>query len=306
MVETGEYARANERIHKEYLPFQKGKTFTSEDVYNFFQLQKYPPDKASKIKHAISEVLYNLSTVNKDKELVQDRKYYRLIDKTAEEVKWWESNEEMRELPLRLPMGLNDFCLLDSPCLIVIASPTNQGKTAFILDLISQNIYEGSPYNNKITLFESDPPEQLKRRFSKFEFPIPVPPPFKVYRRLSNFEDVIDPNGLNLVDYIRVDTQRMWAVQDTQLKILSKLGKDGIAVVALQKPPGRDLAYGKDFTAFDSTLYLSMESGKLKFVKIKTPKPMDGQDPYKFTICYKIKYGVQFYDIHREYGDESL
>ncbi len=257
MAELGVYARANERIHKEYLPFQKGKTFTTEDVYNFFQLQKFSPQKASRIKHAISEVLYNLSQVNVKKELVQNGKYYRLVDETIDEVRWWESKEDIVEAPLRLPMELNDFCLLDLPCLIVITSPTNHGKTAFILNLISQNIYDGSPYNDNTFLYESDPPEQLKRRFNKFEFRFPVPPPFKVFRRLSNFEDIIHPDGLNLIDYIRVDTQKMWAVQDTLLKILTKL-TTGIAVVALQKPPGRDLAYGKDFTAIDATLYMSI------------------------------------------------
>ncbi len=140
MANEGDYARANERLHQEYLPFQAGKTFTSEDVYNFFQINKYPVEQAQRLKHAFIEVLWNISQKNKEHELEQNGKYYRLVDKSLEEVKWWEGTDEI-ECPLRLPMGLNDFCVLDTPCLIVITSPTNQGKTAFILNLISQNIY---------------------------------------------------------------------------------------------------------------------------------------------------------------------
>ncbi len=290
----GYYARVNQRLHEEYLPFQKGKTFSTEDIATFFTLNKYPAEKAQKIRHAINEVIWNISQKNKDKEIEQVGNRYRLVDKSLDEVKWWEDETEPTVCPLRLPLGLNDYCVLDTPCLIVIASPTNQGKTALMLNILNQNL---ETYKDNIFLFESDPVEQLKRRFHNFEFPIPTPPPFKVFRRLTNFEDVIEPAGLNLIDYIRVDTQRMWAIQDTMLKILSKL-TTGIAVVGLQKPPGRDLGYGKDFSAFDSNLYLSIDKNKIRFIKIKTPKQIEGKDPYRIAIEFKIRYGVQLYDIH--------
>ncbi len=297
--EEGLYARAHQALIEKWFPINRDKTFTSDDIYRYFGLTTKP--EHIPFKKAIGDVLYELSHRKKNPDLDQMGNKYRLVDKKMDEVEWWKEEEETIPCPLKLPLGLNDYCLLDSPCLIVVASPTNQGKTAFILNVLNQNL---ETYKDNIFLFESDPIEQLKRRFKSFEFPIPTPPPFKVYRRLMNFEDVIQPDGLNLIDYVRVDTQRMWAVQDTMLKILSKL-KTGIAVVGLQKPPGRDLAYGKDFTAFDSNLYLSIESGKLKFVKIKTPKNVDGQDPYRTTINFKIRYGVQLYDVHTNYEGEE-
>ncbi len=301
--QEGLYPRALKRLREEWLPVQLGKTFTNDDVYRFFKLDSRP--NAVEAKRAMALALYNITHVNKEHELVQNGKYYRLVDKSLDEIRWWENNEEAKECPLRLPLGLNDYCVLDTPCLIVIASPTNQGKTALMLNILNQNL---DTYKDNIFLFESDPVEQLKRRFKHFEFPIPTPPPFKVYRRLTNFEDVIVPGGLNLIDYIRVDTQRMWAIQDTMLKILSRL-TTGIAVVGLQKPPGRDFAYGKDFTAFDSHLYLSIDKSKIRFIKIKTPKQLeDGTDPYKIAIEFKIRYGVQLYDFHTvsiDKGDEE-
>ena len=294
-TEKGYYSRVHQRLLTEFFPFQQGKTFTAENIYAFFDLGKYRLEKSQEIKHAISEVLWNLSQKNKDKLLQLDaNNRYRLVDKTLDEVEWWvEPEEGVVECPLRLPLGLNGYCVLDTPCLIVVASPTNQGKTALLLNILNLNL---ETYKDNIFLFESDPIEQIKRRFKHFPFPIPIPPPFKMYRRLMNFEDVIEPAGLNLIDYVRVDTQKIWAVQDTMLKLLSKL-TTGIAVVALQKPPGRDLAYGKDFSAFDSSLYLSIDKGKVRFVKIKTPKLQeDGIDPYSIAIQYKLRYGVQYYD----------
>jgi len=295
MADTPEglYAKALQKLRTEFLPMQVGKTFTSEDVYRHFQLDR--KSNAVDAKHAFGLVLYNLAKVNKKPELEQTGNKYRLIDKAVDEVEWWKDDGELIECPLRLPLGLNDYCVLDTPCLIVVASPTNQGKTAIMLNILNQNL---ETYKDNIFLFESDPIGQLKRRFKHLEFPIPIPPPFKVYRRLTNFEDVIVPTGLNLIDYVRVDVQKIWAIQDTMLKILSKLTTGGIAVVGLQKPPGRDLAYGKDFSAFDSNLYLSIDKNKIRFVKIKTPKQIEGVDPYKIAIEFKIRYGVQLYDIH--------
>ena len=55
----GYYARANQRFQEEFLPLQEGKTFTTNDVYDFFGLNKYSMEKGQKIKHAFSQVLWN-------------------------------------------------------------------------------------------------------------------------------------------------------------------------------------------------------------------------------------------------------
>ncbi|GAF82232.1 unnamed protein product, partial [marine sediment metagenome] len=74
----------------------------------------------------------------------------------------------------------------------------------------------------------------------------------------------------------------------------------------LQKPAGRNEAYGKGWTAFDPALYVSIDKEgsykTLKFVRIKTPKPFE-QDPYSLTIQFKISQGVNFFDEHKVYGD---
>jgi hypothetical protein len=305
MTETSYYARVSQRLREEYLPYQKGKLFSTEDIHKHFDIGKYPLEQARQIKHNISQVLWNLSEGNKKRELEQVGNKYRLIDKNLAEVEWWKDEEQPKPCLLKLPLGLNDYCILDSPCLIVVATPTNQGKTAMMCNIVNQNL---DTYKDNIFFFESDPVDQLKRRFKSFEFPIPIPPPFKVYKRLMNFEDVVQPNGLNLIDYLRVDPEKPAGIATPILKILSKLDT-GIGVIGLQSPQGRDLAFGKDFTAFDCNLYISIAKHEgnynLKFIKVKTPNHefLGDKDIYQYTIQFKMRNGVQLYDIHTNYGD---
>ena len=80
-------------------------------------------------------------------------------------------------------------------------------------------------------------------------------------------------------------------------QIFNKL-KRGIAVVAMQKPPGeRKVAFGGASTAFEPTLYIGMDKDVLGFEKIKVPKLTD-IDPYSLKIQFTIKNGVNFEDIH--------
>jgi len=91
-------------------------------------------------------------------------------------------------------------------------------------------------------------------------------------------------------------------------EIFSKL-KTGIAVVAMQKPPGeRKLAFGGASTAFEPSLYIGLESngsamGWAGFEKIKIVRTYGGEDPYSLKVNYRIRGGVEFYDISNTFGD---
>ena len=120
-----------------------------------------------------------------------------------------------------------------------------------------------------------------------------------MYRKTENFADVLDPDALSVIDYLRVDMNKPYEVANKLFEIFNKL-KGGIAVVAMQKPPGdRKLAFGGAGTAFEPALYLGMDFGWVGFEKIKIPKIVD-IDPYALKIKFRLKDGVSFYDIHEE------
>lgn len=219
--------------------------------------------------------------------------FYRPIDRGSEEIVWWESDGE--ESNLRLPLGLNKYCRIYKPALLVIAGEWNAGKTALVLNIINHNL---ELWKNNIYLWVSEGAEMLKNKFSELTPPIPIPPTFVTKRKMSHFEDEIKPDALNVIDYLRADMSQAYAVSNQLLAIHEKL-RTGIAVVAMQKPrgEGRELAFGGDSTAFEPTLYVSIYKGYLKFTKIKVPKMLDF-DPYKLKIEFKIRNGVNLVDIH--------
>lgn len=244
-------------------------------------------------RKCIYNKIYYLSHSQEFSTLEQRGKYYRKINRELDELKWWESDEN-NVLDLKLPLGLHDYATFFRPCLIVIAGLYNQGKTAFMLNMLKLNL---DTFANKLHLFVSEGQEQLKTRLANLGLYSADGSKFKAYRRLVNFSDVIDPDGLNLIDYLRVNPEKSFTVATDLFEIYSKLNQ-GVAVVALQKPPGRDEAYGGAWTAFDPAMYISIDKGNLKLVRVKTPRQTE-IDIYKTHWEFKIQSGVNFVDVHR-------
>jgi hypothetical protein len=89
---------------------------------------------------------------------------------------------------------------------------------------------------------------ELSQRFS--EFPGGVEsfdhPNFEVVERESNFEDIVNPDGVNIIDYLPVH-DKFWLVADKIKKIHDRLNK-GIAVICIQKRSDKPFARGGEFT----------------------------------------------------------
>ncbi len=225
--------------------------------------------------------------------------WWRPVDKSIEELCWWDGDGVIGD-SLLLPLGINKYCYIPKPSLIIVAGKYNAGKTALCINIVNLNL---ELWENKLDFYVSEGAEMMRAKFEALNSYIPKPPPFKMYRRTENFADVIKPDRLSVVDYLRVDMDRPYAIGNSLFAIYNKLGDEGIAVVAMQKPPGeRKLAFGGAATAFEPTLYVAMETtsknaGWLGFEKIKVPKITD-IDPYNLKIHYKMAKGVNFYEVH--------
>ncbi len=216
---------------------------------------------------------------------------YRQVEDNLPSINWWEG--EAVGLPLKLPMQLEEYCYFFPPCLVIVAGSPNQGKTAFMMNVVRLNMDW-----IETRFFVSEGIELLKNRFKGFYPPLHTPPTFTTHPMPNDPADAIRPDILNVVDYIEPDTEAVYRVADTLKEIVSKLGQKGIAVVALQKPFGRDLAYGGMFTIFKPALYIAIDANKLKFIRVKVPKKTD-EDVYKIKIQFKIVHGVQFNEVSK-------
>lgn len=224
--------------------------------------------------------------------------WWRPADNEMDELCWWDGDDKVGE-NIMLPLELNKYCYIPLPSMIIIAGKYNAGKTALCINIVNLNLEK---WENKIDFYVSEGAEMMKSKFQALNAYIPKPPPFKMYRRTENFADVIKPDRLSVVDYLRVDMDRPYAIGSALFAIFNKLGDTGIAVVAMQKPPGeRKLAFGGAATAFEPTLYVGMDTNTLGFEKIKVPKVLD-YDPYETKIKFRIKNGVNFVDVITEVG----
>lgn len=223
--------------------------------------------------------------------------WWRPADTKIEEVCWWDGDDVIGE-NIILPLGINKYCYIPLGSLILVAGKYNAGKTALCINIVNLNLEK---WANKLDFYVSEGAEMMKAKFTSLNSYLPTPPPFKMYRRTENFADVIQADNLSVIDYLRVDMSQTYEVGNKLYEIWKVLDK-GIAVVAMQKPPGdRKLAFGGASTAFEPALYVGMDNNWLGFEKIKIPKIMD-VDPYILKIRYRIAKGVNFYDIMEEIG----
>ncbi len=223
--------------------------------------------------------------------------WWRAADLELEEVCWWDGDGEIGD-NLLLPLGLGKYCYIPLPSLVLVAGKYNAGKTAMLINIVNHNLEK---WANRLDFYVSEGAEMMRAKFANLNSYIPKPPPFKMYRRTQNFADVIKPDRLSVIDYLRVDMEKAYAASNKLFEIFNKLEK-GIAVIAMQKPPGeRKLAFGGASTAFEPSLYLSMDSiskhrSYVAFEKFKVIKPLDF-DPYQLKIEFDIDYGVHLNNV---------
>jgi len=173
-------------------------------------------------------------------------------------------------------------------------------NTAFVLNILVLNMdkYRCTYFTNELTEIG------LKRRFRGFEDWCELTngegqPKFKAVLRYDNYQDVIDPDGLNIIDYLDVNAEGEYYKLVPYMKRIQKALKKGIAVIALQKPPGRSDAFGGSNLRGATSLYLSIDKNKLEVVKAKdwVDDNPNGRK-YSFSLSH---YGCVFENIQGIY-----
>jgi hypothetical protein len=91
---------------------------------------------------------------------------------------------------------------------------------------------------------------------------------FKAIDRSTNFEDVVVPDCINIVDYLEM-TEEMWLVNAHLTAICNRVGS-GLPIVCIQKKVGEKWGRGQEFSAEKSKLYLSMDENKCTIAKGKS------------------------------------
>jgi len=211
---------------------------------------------------------------------------YRRVEDQAPDIDIFESAES--PLSLHYPLGVEKLVYTMPKSIIVVAGESDAGKTAFLLSFSMLNMD-----NHNIIYYSSEMgATELRSRIEKFERPIDDWKKVQFKERSSNFQDLIQKDSINIIDYLELsdDFYRVGA----QIKgIFDKL-KSGIAIIALQKKIGAELARGGDFTMEKARLYLSLSRDNIcKVIKAKNwvnPMVKPTGKAKKFVLLHGCKF----------------
>ncbi|MGA2464684.1 MAG: bifunctional DNA primase/polymerase [Thermodesulfobacteriota bacterium] len=188
---------------------------------------------------------------------------YRKIDREAMiiEIKDTISNP----LPVKWPGGLEKYVKIMRKSTIGVAGTMQAGKTAYLLNVAwdNRNLMKTFYFSSE---FGAD---ELRQRLEGFPYLLDGWRKITFIEKSRDFQDVIDPDGLNVIDYLEVSDEGEFYKMGIQIKRIYEKLRDGIAVIGLQKKFGSDFGYGGQPTADKPRLYISLEKQTLKIVKAK-------------------------------------
>ncbi len=207
-------------------------------------------------------------------------------------------------LEIRLPLNIPEYVKIPSRSVAGIAGYKSTGKTAFLLETAELNVYSQELpvyywYNEMgelllNTRLEDYPLLPKARRENRFR---------PVMQTTFEFTDVIDPDAINLIDYIDRDDD-IWLIGEDIRKIFTPLNK-GCSIFALQKKRDSNLGYGGTPTLKLPTLYITLdekyhsEKGTHGIAEIIVCKNWEGANPVGLSCEYHTggKHGKLFADV---------
>jgi 5S rRNA maturation endonuclease (ribonuclease M5) len=166
--------------------------------------------------------------------------------------------KEQAFLNIKLPLDIESLVRIPPGSVIGVAGYVSSGKTAFLLETAELNVFsQPMPvyywYNEmseaKMAIRCEDFPLLYDAHGQKKFFPV----------KQGNFEfvDVLEPDAINLIDYLDRDEELFLIGND--IKQLQKRLNTGIVIFALQKPHGRVFGYGGVPSAKLANLYISLD-----------------------------------------------
>lgn len=240
-------------------------------------------------KQAVNKEISRLAKDRVIEKYGEKRGHYRLVDNDLEEMRWYEVTD-FTPYDIAMPFEIHKYVKIHKKSIIVVAGTSNAGKTAFMLNTIKLNINK-----HKIRYFSSElSNEELAERISEFGLPKSdwnYETNFKCYSRSSNFNDVIDPDGLNIIDFLEC-YEDFYSIGKYISEIHDRL-KGGVAIIALQKNPGQKPGIGGWRSVEKARLYLSVDPGVIEIVKGKSWVNRD-INPNGMRLNFKLYAGCKF------------
>lgn len=201
------------------------------------------------------------------------------------------------------PLGIFEHAVIRPGSVVMVAGEPNAGKTTFMLQTILRNLpaeadkkgathylSESPTYSfiNKTTIGGVSKGEKIinyiNSEMSTHELKARIAsmgsdvhdwlPHVNFYKRSFSFHQRVEPNCLNIIDYLEV-VKDFFDAGNLIQQIHSRLDK-GIAIIGIQKHPNQSVGYGGQLTLQKPRLYLNLKKNEnLGFIceaaKVKEP-----------------------------------
>ena len=186
----------------------------------------------------------------------------------------WQDLEAGADSGLILPMDLRKYVFLYPDTTTVVAGAKSSGKTCFLYRTVALNM-NNKNFDDILLLSNLEGGLQsLRDRFFNMDIDIPKPPPFRVKNVYDKFHTYIKyARTLYVIDYIDAPEGTDFYLIANQIKKIDQRlqGLDSVAVVGIQKPANRDVGFGGEQTLKNASLYIALDSQRMKIVDAKVP-----------------------------------
>lgn len=204
-------------------------------------------------------------------EPVTDRNgVYQKFDRNCPLMDW--QNADEKPYDIWLPLGLHNMCYVPCGSVVLIAGETNAGKTGFVLKTIFENLLKGHEvdyFNNEMSNGE------LRGRLMRIASSVDAWKGLRPYKRVEDFHAVVNPNGLNVIDYLQIYND--FALIGEKISRIHAALENGIAIICIQKKKNEEYGRGGEFTAERARLALALgydketQTRRCRVTKCKMP-----------------------------------
>lgn len=159
-------------------------------------------------------------------------------------------------VPVELPFKLDTVVCLYSKNVIIVAGEKDAGKTAFAINaaFLNRNIMPVTYFNSEMGR------EELLNRLKNWpqdHYPLTEWKKIRWIERAHRFEDLIDANGFNLIDFLEVGAEAFTVSEDIR-RCFDKLEK-GLLLIVMQKRSYKEYAVGGEATLEKARLAINLE-----------------------------------------------
>ncbi len=264
MDKEGLYARAHKAI-EDLLPSLKGETISREQWWRLLNVN-LNNEHHIPFKNAINEVLYQLSTVNKNRKIEKNGSGFMVVD--DELVPIVIGGKQGGKFPLVLPFGIHEYCFMYNKNLGIVFGSKDAGKSAIMFNIGRMNMNK----HRVIYLSSEMGQDELNGRLTKFDGLELSDWKMEAYERSYNFDQIIKKEALYLIDFLELggDDSEYYKGVALVRRIYDKIRMTGgVVFIACQKNRDALLPKGGSGLLEKARIAISLDPNRIELVVAK-------------------------------------